>query len=95
MLHSDEHGQDQGMSIWKSEIDDPHLVLHAALRTAAVIVLFVLIGLGVGLLWGWLSGELMYDHIWQGLMIGAGFGGITGVIVGFVSVPSRDESSDV
>lgn len=82
------------MSLLRSEPDTEHLVLDAVFRGVAAVAIFVFAGFALGALWGSISGE-MTDHIEQGLMIGAGFGGIAGVIAALMGVPNQDSSADV
>lgn len=82
------------MSILRSEANDQHLVMHAIMRALFAIGVFTLLGAGLGALWGW-RGDQFADHVAQGIMIGAGFGGIAGVMAALMGVPNRDESADV
>ena len=94
MLHARECGDHITMSILRSDANDQHPLMHAVMRAMAAIGIFTLLGTALGALWGWVDGEF-YEHVAQGIMIGAGFGGIAGVIASLMGVPNRDSSADV
>lgn len=94
MLHACACGDHSTMSFLRSDANDQHLFMHALMRALAAIGFFTLLGTALGALWGWIDGEF-FEHVAQGIMIGAGFGGIAGVIASLMGVPNRDSSADV